>query len=112
MAWTPRNSSPAFVCPCPRRRRPRHFLGCRRHRWLPLPHPERTDPNGERMAANTSNVGEAEVGSYNTTLGLVNLSGTDIKSTAVTIDHTSDWDNDKWRPDVNFTGALADSHSR
>jgi hypothetical protein len=76
------------------------------------PHPERNDPEWGENVGKHFERREAEVGSYNTTLGLVNLSGKDIESTAVTIDHTSDWDNDKWRPDVNFTGALADSHSR
>ncbi|HEX2052447.1 MAG TPA: phosphatidylinositol-specific phospholipase C domain-containing protein [Actinomycetota bacterium] len=60
------------------------------------------------------------MGSYNTTLGLVNLSGKGIRSTDITIDHDEDWDylandpdRDKpWRPDLNFTGPLANNDSR
>jgi hypothetical protein len=35
------------------------------------------------------------MGSYNTTLGLVNLSGKNIRSTAITIDDASNWDYQK-----------------
>ena len=60
------------------------------------------------------------MGSYNTTLGLVNLSGKNITSTAIKIDNADDWDylpndpsRDKpFRPDLNFTGSLANNSSR
>jgi hypothetical protein len=60
------------------------------------------------------------MGSYNTTLGLVNVSGKNITSTEVKIDYADDWDyrandpsRDKpCRPDLNFTGPLTNNDSR
>ena len=57
------------------------------------------------------------MGSYNTTLCLVNFSGKDITSTAITIDYLDDWDyqgNDanQSRPDLNFGGPLPNGDAR
>lgn len=51
------------------------------------------------------------MGSYHTTLCLVNFSGQKIKSVTVSGVTDSDWDGDA-RPDKNFTGSLASGDSR
>src|SRR5215208_6836049 len=51
------------------------------------------------------------MGSYHTTLCLVNFSGKRIKATRVTGVDNYDWDGN-YRPDHNFAGALADGSSR
>lgn len=56
--------------------------------------------------------------SYHTTLCVVNFSGKDIETTAVSDLLPHDWDYDPpartepWRPDLNFTGTLARESSR
>ncbi|MDP1848513.1 MAG: phosphatidylinositol-specific phospholipase C domain-containing protein [Solirubrobacteraceae bacterium] len=51
------------------------------------------------------------MGSYHTTLSLVNFSGQKIKSVTVSDVDDSDWSGDA-RPDRNFTGSLASGNSR
>lgn len=48
----------------------------------------------------------------NTILSIVNFSGKDIEKTNVTIDHADNWDSGNARPDLNFTGALANGDAR